>query len=190
MRKTSLILLTVIAATALSGCESAQKAFGGKKSSPDEFVVYSRPPLSQPPDFMLRPPTPGVARPQTNSATDMARDALLKTSDSTAKRLASENKAATTPGLQALMTHTGAITADPGIRNKINEETSNLAEEDQRLIDTMIFWVNDKPFEGSVVDPEKEQKRIREAQALGKPITEGATEHVRRKRAKKGLLEF
>ena len=190
MRKKSLIPLVAIAAATLSGCESAQKAFGGKKSSPDEFVVYSRPPLSQPPDYSLRPPTPGTARPQTNTTSDMARDALLGTSNSTEKRKASEKQKATTPGLQALMKQTGATSADPGIRKLINEETTILAEEDERFIDSVIFWVDDKPFEGSVVDPEKEQKRIREAQALGKPVTEGKTEHVRRKRAKKGLLEF
>ena len=54
----------------------------------------------------------------------------------------------------------------------------------------MIFWVDDKPFEGTVVDAEKEQQRIRENQALGKPITEGETPQVKKKRAKKGLLEF
>ncbi len=191
MRKTTLILLTLVASTALSGCESAKKAFGGKKSAPDEFVVFSRPPLSQPPDYALRPPTPGVARPQTISATDTARDALLGTDNSSQRRLQGQRQDdAATPGLQALMDNTGATTADPEIRKKINEETSVLAEEDQRLIDKMIFWVDDKPFEGTVVDPEEEQKRIREAQALGKPITEGATKNVKRKRAKKGLLEF
>ena len=187
MKKLSFILLSITAITALSGCESANKAFGGKKSAPDEFVVYSRPPLSQPPDYALRPPTPGIARPQSTSTTDAARDALLGTSNSAEKR---QQQQPTTPGLQALINSTGANAADPNIRKKINEETSILAEEDHRLIDKMIFWVDDKPFEGTVVDPEKEQKRIREAQALGKPITEGATEHVKRKRSKKGLLEF
>ena len=187
MRKLSFILLSVTAIAALSGCESAKKAFGGKKSAPDEFVVYSRPPLSQPPDYTLRPPTPGIARPQSTSASDTARDALLGTTNSTEIR---KQQLPTTPGLQALIISTGAIAADPNIRKKINAETSILAEEDHRLIDKMIFWVDDKPFEGTVVNPEKEQKRIREARALGKPITEGATEHVKRKRSKKGLLEF
>ena len=190
MRQTTLILFTVGATIALSGCESAQKAFGGKKTAPDEFVVYSRPPLSQPPDFSLRPPTPGVARPQTTSTTDIARDALLGTKTSTQTRLTSENQAPSTAGLAALIKYTGAEEADPNIRRKINEETTILAEEDQRLVDKMIFWVDDKPFQGTVLDPEKEQKRIREAQALGKPVTEGETEHIKRQPEKKGILEF
>ena len=187
MRKISLILSTMITITILSGCESAKKAFGGKKSAPDEFVVYKRPPLSQPPNFGLRPPTPGMPGQKSKSTTDVARDALLGRSNFTKDR---QQKLAATPGLQALIESTGANAADPNIRKKINQETSMLADEDQRLIDKMIFWVGDKPFEGTVLDPVKEEKRIREAQALGKPITEGATQHVKRKRGKKGLLEF
>lgn len=190
MKKTALILVSICATVALSGCESAKKAFGGKKTGPDEFVVYSRPPLSQPPDFSLRPPTPGVARPQTTSATDEARSALFGTRSSTRNQQTGQQNPAGTVGLQALLTKMGATEADPEIRQKINEETSILAEEDERFVDKMIFWVDDKPFQGTVLDPEKEQKRIREAQALGKPITEGETEHIRTKRDKKGLLEF
>jgi hypothetical protein len=187
MRKISLILLTIVNLTALSGCESANKAFGGNKSAPDEFVVYKRPPLSQPPDFGLRPPTPGIARQKFKSTVDTARDALLGRSNS---KEAQHQEPTATPGLQALIKNTGANAADPNIREKINQETSILADEDHRLIDKMIFWVDDKPFEGTVLDPTKEEKRIREAQALGKSITEGVTEHVKRKRSKKGLLEF
>ena len=54
----------------------------------------------------------------------------------------------------------------------------------------MIFWVDDKPYEGSVVDAEKEQKRILENQALGKTITNGETPKIVRQRSTKGLLDF
>ena len=187
MRNISAILFTIITLTALSGCESAKKAFGGKKIAPDEFVVYKRPPLSQPPNFGLRPPTPGIARQQSKSTTDTARDALLGRLNTSEAR---QQRPAATPGLKALIERTGANIADPDIRRKIDQETIVLADEDHRLVDKMIFWVDDKPFEGTILDPEKEEKRIREAQALGKPITEGVTEHVKRKRSKKGLLEF
>ena len=88
------------------------------------------------------------------------------------------------------MAKTGANAADPSIREVVNAETSLLSKEDQRLADKMIFWVDDKPYEGTVVDAEKEQQRIRENQALGKPITEGETPQVKKKRGTKGLLEF
>lgn len=40
---------------------------------PDEFAVESRAPLTIPPEFDLRPPQPGAARPQELTATDRAR---------------------------------------------------------------------------------------------------------------------
>ena len=65
-----------------------------------------------------------------------------------------------------------------------------LSKEDKRLADKMIFWVDDKPYEGVVVDAEKEQQRIRENQALGNEITEGETPKVTKKRGKKGIFDF
>jgi hypothetical protein len=185
MRKIGLIvsLFAVLALT--SGCESARKAFGGKKNAPDEFVVYSRPPLSLPPDYGLRPPKPGISRPQKIQPSDVAREAILGKNQSKIQA-----NTATTPGLQAMLRDTGAIAADPAIRDAINQETSILAVEDQQLINKLIFWVDDQAYQGTVVDPEKESKRLREAQALGKSVTETDTVHVKRKRAKKGLLDF
>ena len=185
MRKTGLIFLILSALVLTSGCESARKAFGKKKDAPDEFVVYSRPPLSLPPDYGLRPPKPGISRPQKILPSDIARDAILGKNQA-----AAQSKTATTPGLQAMLRDTGAIAADPAIRDAINQETSILAVEDRQFLDKLIFWVDDQPFEGTVVDPEKESKRLREAQALGKSVTETETIHVKRKRAKKGLLDF
>ena len=76
------------------------------------------------------------------------------------------------------------------IRATINEETSILSTQDQRFVDKLIFWVDEKEEGGTVVDARKEQKRIQETQALGKPITEGKTPEVKIKRGTKGLLNF
>jgi len=185
MRKIGLILSLFAVLALVSGCDSARKAFGQKKTPPDEFVVYSRPPLSLPPDYGLRPPKPGISRPQKIQPSDVAREAVLGKSQS-----ADEQATPTSPGLQAMLRNTGAIAADPAIRDAINQETSILAAEDQQFINKLIFWVDDKPYEGSVVNPEEEARRLREAQALGKSITETETLHVKRKRPKKGLLDF
>jgi hypothetical protein len=185
MRKTGFILSVFAVLLLAGGCDSARKAFGNKKNPPDEFVVYSRPPLSVPPSYGLRPPTPGVSRPQKIQPSDTARDALLGKG-----QIKVEQKTPTTPGLQAMLRDTGALAADPAIRDQINQETSILAEEDQQFINKLIFWVDDKAYQGTVVDPEEEQKRLREAEALGTSITETDTVHVKRKRAKKGLLDF
>jgi Protein of unknown function (DUF3035) len=57
----------------LQGCTDLKKAIGLEKSSPDEFAVESRAPLEMPPDFDLRPPQPGAARPQDKSSDQQAR---------------------------------------------------------------------------------------------------------------------
>jgi len=44
--------------------------------SPDEFAVESRAPLTIPPDFDLRPPQPGAARPQEATAAERARKVI------------------------------------------------------------------------------------------------------------------
>ena len=49
---------------------------GLDRTGPDEFAVESRAPLTIPPDFELRPPHPGAARPQEVSAAEKARKAI------------------------------------------------------------------------------------------------------------------
>ena len=173
----------------LVGCDSVRKSFGGGKNAPDEFVVYKRPPLSLPPEYGLRPPAPGESRPQKVSPMDQAREAILgKNAARTAASPTTVN--AGSPGLQALITRTGANKAEPGIRRLVNQESSVLADEDQIFVNKLIFWVDDKSNPGIVVDAKKEQKRIMSNQALGKPINEGEIPEVKRKKARKGLLDF
>ncbi|MGH7063561.1 MAG: DUF3035 domain-containing protein, partial [Stellaceae bacterium] len=43
---------------------------------PDEFAVESRAPLTIPPDFDLRPPEPGAARPQEKSTSQQAEQVI------------------------------------------------------------------------------------------------------------------
>ena len=65
-----------MAGTGLSACDSFKKAIGLEKTSPDEFAVESRAPLTIPPDFDLRPPQPGAVRPQEVSSADKAATVL------------------------------------------------------------------------------------------------------------------
>ena len=171
----------------LSGCDSARKAFGNKKLAPDEFLVYSRPPLSQPPDYGLRPPAQR-SQVEKTSPVNQAKLAILK--QVKAKNRVSAKKGLSSIGTESFLKSAGADKINPKIRKIINQETSIFSEEDQRFVDRLIFWVDDKPFEGSIIDPNAEKRRIREAQALGKDINKGKTNHIIRKRGKKGLLEF
>jgi len=171
-------------AVSLGACESAKRALSGGKRAPDEFAVYKRPPLSLPPDYALRPPEPGREQLETYSPRDQARAAILR------RPVQRQPLVETTPGLAALMEMTGATEADPSIRNIVDEETLAMSEEDRRLIDKLIFWVDNPEFPGTVVDPAAEQRRLLETQALGKPINEGKTPEIRREARKKGILGF
>ncbi|NQU61056.1 MAG: DUF3035 domain-containing protein [Rhodospirillales bacterium] len=190
MKKTTTLLsffLPLAAVALLSGCDSARKAFSSDKTAPDEFSVYSRPPLSLPPEYKLRPPAPGSNRPQIDSTKNLAKQAILGAS---VKGRQAPKPVKGSPGVQAMLKRTGGLTAEPRIRTLINEETTIISEQDQAFVDKLIFWVDQKPYQGTVVNAEKEQKRIQDAQALGKPINEGATPEIKRKRSRKGLLNF
>jgi hypothetical protein len=80
----------------------------------------------------------------------------------------------------------GAGSANPNIRNTVNEESRILAENDRSFIDTLIFW-RKTPEPGTVVDPAKEQQRIQQTQAVGQSVTTGATPVIERR--KRGILE-
>jgi hypothetical protein len=62
--------------TMLSGCTDIRRAIGMDRVGPDEFAVESRAPLTIPPDYDLRPPAPGAARPQEVTAAERARRAI------------------------------------------------------------------------------------------------------------------
>ena len=56
----------------LAGCSGDQltRTFGLARDSPDEHTVTTLAPLSIPPDYNLRPPSPGAPHPQEQSEQD------------------------------------------------------------------------------------------------------------------------
>ncbi|MFQ5984904.1 MAG: DUF3035 domain-containing protein [Alphaproteobacteria bacterium] len=170
-------------AVALPGCEEAREALGFSKQPPDEFQVVARAPLSVPPDFTLRPPEPGVPRPQEGTPEDQARDALLGSGVGAPTAAAG---GALSPGEAAVLANAGAEHADPNIRDVLNEENAVFAARNKRFVDRIIFWRQKVP-EGVVVDPEREAQRLEENAALGDPMTEGETPVIEER--EKGWLE-
>ena len=81
---------------------------------------------------------------------------------------------------------TGANQANPQIRQLVDERSLDLFETDKAFTDKILFWQSKEDF-GVAIDPEKELKRIREAQALGKPLNNEDVPVISRK--KKALLE-
>jgi hypothetical protein len=71
--RSPLLAVACIAATiGLTGCSNWKQIVGIDQPAPDEFAVESNGPLTIPPDFSLRPPTPGAPRAQQVSAAEKA----------------------------------------------------------------------------------------------------------------------
>ena len=191
MKTSAAFVSILVSVIALTGCEETKRVFGKTKEAPDEFAVYRRAPLSLPPDSDLRPPTPGVSRPQVVNPRDQARAALGLSAKKTDKVDLSKSEDITrlSNGERALLALTGANKANPQIRKLVEEKTADLYETNETFTDKMVFWRSKN--KGVALDPQKELKRIREAQSLGKPLNSKDIPRdipsVTRKR--KGLLE-
>ncbi len=193
-RKLMLAALAVALPALAGGCSSVKEQLGLTKQSPDEFKVVSRAPLSMPPDYNLRPPTPGAPRPQEGTTRDQAANAVFQYSgngstlqpDQIPPIGEGESESAQSSGESALLQSAGASGVDPNIRQVVDSETLADQEDSKTLADTLVFWRDPEPY-GEVVDPAAEQKRLQENAALGKPTTEGETPVIVRK--KRGMLE-
>lgn len=180
------VILVVLGAATLGGCSAFENLGGAKKVSPDEFKIVSHSPLTMPPNADLRPPRPGEPRPQEVSPADQAKEALSPTLASRVQQQQATKQ--TGPGdasERALVAKASAGGVDPNIRAEINHETRQLADQDKSFIDSLIFWQKPQP-PGTIVDPAKEQQRLRDAQVSGQPSTAPTPTIKRRQR---GWLE-
>ncbi|MCB9982506.1 MAG: DUF3035 domain-containing protein [Rhodospirillales bacterium] len=168
MKTFKVIFLTGFALAALSACESAKDQLGLTKEAPDEFKVVKHAPLEMPPSYTLRPPQPGAPRPQEQAMVDEARDTVLGEGASQADSPSSGSES-------VLLQAAGATQADPNIRAKVDEESANMVDENQPVIDKLMNLGRDTPPPASVVDAKKESERLQQNQIEGKPVTEGET---------------
>jgi len=68
--------ILLLAGSLTAGCTDFKKTIGLEPTLPDEFAVESRAPLTIPPDFDLRPPTPGAPRPQEQASNQQAKQVI------------------------------------------------------------------------------------------------------------------
>lgn len=181
------VTFAALGALALGGCSAFENLGGGKKVSPDEFKIVSHSPLTMPPNAELRPPRPGEPRPQETTPADQAKEALSPAMAGRVQQQAGAPRTAApgNPSEQSLVAKATVGGVDPNIRSQVNRDTRTIAEKDNTFIDSLIFW-QDRPPPGVVVDPAKEQQRLRESQATGQP-SNAATPTIERR--KRGLLE-
>ncbi len=172
---TKIIFCAVVSVVLLSGCSDVSKTLTQSKVAPDEFSVYTRAPLSMPPDYGLRPPSSSPA--ETKQAANVQEKVRRVLLNGNARKLPPVTAA--TPGTAALLARAGVQNAVPNIRAIVDRETSIYAQEDQTFMEKLMY--GDDPNRGTVVDPLNERKRIQENQALGRPINVGKTPMIETK---------
>ncbi|HLY80381.1 MAG TPA: DUF3035 domain-containing protein [Caulobacteraceae bacterium] len=160
----------LIAAAGLSGCDTASRAFGLAKVTPDEFRVVTKAPLTLPPDYSLRPPAPGEPRPQELQPESAARQALVGQRAGDVR----------SDGERLFVSKAGADHADPLVRYVVDDEFGNLAHKDKSFADYVMFWKKGEPAaapasadadqdQSQPIDPATEEKRL-QALTGGKTI--------------------
>ena len=160
----------LLAAAGLAGCDTASKAFGLAKVTPDEFRVVTKAPLTLPPDYSLRPPAPGEPRPQELQPESAARQALVGQRAGDVR----------SDGERIFVSKAGADHADPLVRYVVDDEFGNLAHKDKSFADYVMFWKKGQPAaapasevasqeQSQPIDPATEEKRL-QALTGGKTI--------------------
>ena len=130
----SAVLLTLAASSlALGACGSIQQSVGLSKVTPDEFLTVSTAPLTVPPEYGLRPPSPGQPRPQELAPESAARQILL-----------GQRQAVTrSPGEQVLVAQAGGDRADPLARYVVDDEFGDLTHKEEGWANRILFWRQD-----------------------------------------------
>lgn len=180
------LIPAVFSAALLASCQgsSVRDAVGLDKSTPDEFRVVSRPPLSVPPQFNLRPPgdTSNVA-PNSAPAHVKAQGLILNDGEGNTYELPAPNAdtavvpvTVTTSGKpdnaeSQFLKNAGADVADSSVRRSLEEEKINrqLEKEESSWWDSIANWDKKEP----IVDAKKESERIKQNTEQGKPVNEG-----------------
>jgi hypothetical protein len=148
MRLLKTVLVLSLCATALSACEALRNAAGLQKKSPDEFAVTTKAPLVIPPDFNLRPPTPGAPPSNTKDPSTNAETALFGSADP--QTVANGMRGNYTPGEKLLLANAKAQNSDPTIRARLNaDQRAAVQNADRsftdRILSTSATRDNGKP---------------------------------------------
>lgn len=160
----------------LTGCGESNLArtFGLTRDAPDEFMVTTQAPLSMPPDFNLRPPRPGVVRPQQRPEREQAEEALVPQ-----LALTGPVTGAPSRGQAALLDESGP--AVPSDVRQLVDQDAKLEQASDGFLDRVLTWRKDDT-RNLEVDPEKENQRLRQNAALGQSNADGVTPTIKPKR--------
>jgi hypothetical protein len=122
MRSLSVLRCAILAAAlgAISACSTLRDEAGLTKQSPDEFAVTTKAPLIIPPDFNLRPPSPGAAPLNQTDPTSSAEIALFNNSDPAV--VAAQMTGNYSASEKMLLANAGVQNANPTIRAELQSD--------------------------------------------------------------------
>jgi len=166
------LVAILAAATAATGCSSFSRAVGASRSSPDEFRVMTHAPLTLPPDYNLRPPRPGEARPGESDPASEARTALF--GDNVGQ--------SATQGERAFVSAAGAATADDNIREQIDYEAQGVVRRNEGFVDRVLSFGGSGAPAADPLNPEQEEARLADEESIRR-ATGGGQVTIRRERS-------
>ncbi len=126
MKKTILIFAAGLAIALTSACSS----LANRSSAPDEFRVVKKAPLIVPPDYSLRPPTPGQAQP---FEVDPARAGVATAFGTSVGTDASAAE-------RALVASAGANSVSPVIREQVDFEEARIIRKSPSVSERVMVW--------------------------------------------------
>jgi hypothetical protein len=171
--KFSISCLLLASLISLGACSGTKEKLGLTKKTPDEFAVVRRAPLSMPPDYSLRPPTPGVERPQEQSPQVEARQTVFGAG--VPADGAQAQPVTATGSDAAFLNKAGATSADPSIRSTVDSETATLNEKERPVLKRVLGLKGEEAATAQVVNAQEEADRLKKNKEQGKPVTEGET---------------
>ena len=130
-----------LALSLTAACTSGPRDTGINTSQSDEFRVVTKAPLTVPPDYSLRPPTPGQSLP-----TEVLEDrAIVSAFGTTLGRNASA-------GERALVSAANAQAVSPVIRSQVDFEEAGMLRKPTSIADRVLFWRGDDEEARAIAD--------------------------------------
>lgn len=173
----SIVSIAVLSALLLTACSgnTVKTTLGIDRAPPDEFRVVSRPPLSVPPQFTLRPPVTNDETAGQTPASEEAKSLVTGTRLNTGS-----SKKTGTHAESQFLKNAGAENADPNVREKIVEDRIAVQQPEESNWWNPLSWGNNSKKD-PLVNAKKEAERIQKNEDEGKPVTEGETPEVKAK---------
>lgn len=154
MKRFAKIGIALLAAGSAAACASG--------TTPNEFLVVAKPPLTVPPEYNLRPPAPGQARPQELSPEAQARIAVFGVDFG---QNASE-------GEKLFIRAAGGGATERTVRSQVDFDAAQVVRKNRSFADMILNW-GGGPASDPTIDPAAEAERLRvEAEAV-KNVTGG-----------------